>query len=563
MNILLKATLFIYFLILSNPSFSQTSKYNLDDVNHFLELAESYRISQPDSCLYYSEKAAQISSKYKYPLQLVKSYLLLANYHWRRTEYKEALQYAHDAQKRSRDLDNKEQLAHANLLIANIYLELGDYDQKIDLIFDALEIFKRSGNKKGISYAYISISAAYFKQNNMDKAFEYAFNSLETSKKIKDLNGTARALNNIGVMYGTLKNYKQEQSYYLKSIAIAQQMHDELREGVLYLNIGKTLYNLNALDSSYQYIKQAQLIFENTKNDKYLAEIHIQLAYNYLKSLQYDLGIQNAQIAFNLGEKHRLVNTMADAAKVSQLLYEASNDVAQAYQYAKIHFNLQDSLNLQSINSQVAQIEMKYEVEHALLKKEAEQKHKQSSYVMIFTIVVAIMCLVVIGIYYSSKIKITQTIQERIELEFELETKHKELVSNTMSLLKTNKTLTEITNNLNEVLNYDNLYETQLAVNAIANSVKQATRSNVWKEFEMRFQQVHHKFNENLLSKFPNLTPSELRLCALLRLNLTTKEISELTGQRTSSLEIARSRLRKKLGITDRNINLVVFLSAF
>ena len=60
---------------------------------------------------------------------------------------------------------------------------------------------------------------------------------------------------------------------------------------------------------------------------------------------------------------------------------------------------------------------------------------------------------------------------------------------------------------------------------------------------------------------FPDLSPSEQRLCAFLRLNMSTKEISELTGQRISSLETARYRLRKKLGITNSHINLITFLN--
>jgi DNA-binding CsgD family transcriptional regulator len=61
--------------------------------------------------------------------------------------------------------------------------------------------------------------------------------------------------------------------------------------------------------------------------------------------------------------------------------------------------------------------------------------------------------------------------------------------------------------------------------------------------------------------KYPDLTQSELKLCAFLRLNMSTKEISELTGQRILTIDHARYRLRKKLGISNSEINLVTFLS--
>jgi len=77
----------------------------------------------------------------------------------------------------------------------------------------------------------------------------------------------------------------------------------------------------------------------------------------------------------------------------------------------------------------------------------------------------------------------------------------------------------------------------------------------------MRFKQVHVEFYKNLIDKYPELTSGELRLCAFLRLNLSTKEIAQLTGQNIKALEMARFRLRKKMGIADSDTNLVVYLS--
>jgi DNA-binding CsgD family transcriptional regulator len=68
-------------------------------------------------------------------------------------------------------------------------------------------------------------------------------------------------------------------------------------------------------------------------------------------------------------------------------------------------------------------------------------------------------------------------------------------------------------------------------------------------------------FYKKLINQFPDLSPNEQKICAFLRLNMSTKEISELTGQGVNALEIARTRLRKKLGITNTKTNLVSFIS--
>ena len=80
--------------------------------------------------------------------------------------------------------------------------------------------------------------------------------------------------------------------------------------------------------------------------------------------------------------------------------------------------------------------------------------------------------------------------------------------------------------------------------------------NTVWGEFEMRFQQVHQDFYQKLLEKYPDLTPNEIKICAFLKLNMTTKDISAITFQSVKSIQVARNRLRKRMGIS-RDENLV------
>jgi DNA-binding CsgD family transcriptional regulator len=76
----------------------------------------------------------------------------------------------------------------------------------------------------------------------------------------------------------------------------------------------------------------------------------------------------------------------------------------------------------------------------------------------------------------------------------------------------------------------------------------------------VRFQNVHIDFYKNLGEKFPDLSPNELKMCAFLKLNMSTKEIAALTYQSQDSIRQARSRLRQKLGVAKEE-NLVLYLS--
>jgi len=68
-----------------------------------------------------------------------------------------------------------------------------------------------------------------------------------------------------------------------------------------------------------------------------------------------------------------------------------------------------------------------------------------------------------------------------------------------------------------------------------------------WKEFEIYFNKVHPNFTKNLLKKYPNLKPSELKFCSFLRLNFNTKKISSIIFITPESVKTTRTRLRKKL----------------
>ncbi|MDA7502278.1 PAS domain S-box protein [Chitinophagales bacterium] len=87
------------------------------------------------------------------------------------------------------------------------------------------------------------------------------------------------------------------------------------------------------------------------------------------------------------------------------------------------------------------------------------------------------------------------------------------------------------------------------------------TSEKAWDEFEMRFNHIQTDFYQRLSVRFPKLTKNELRLAAFLKLNMSTKQIAQVILQTPESIKVARSRLRKKLGLeTGQNLN--SFLSA-
>ncbi|MBN1767549.1 MAG: response regulator [Prolixibacteraceae bacterium] len=92
--------------------------------------------------------------------------------------------------------------------------------------------------------------------------------------------------------------------------------------------------------------------------------------------------------------------------------------------------------------------------------------------------------------------------------------------------------------------------------------VKLNLRNNTWEHFQEYFNKVHPDFSSNLLKSYQTISPEELKLAYFLRLNMSSKEIANITNKEIHSIDIARYRLRKKLGL-ERNEKLQEFLMKF
>ena len=126
-----------------------------------------------------------------------------------------------------------------------------------------------------------------------------------------------------------------------------------------------------------------------------------------------------------------------------------------------------------------------------------------------------------------------------------------------LQLIEKDKLLGEIKDDL-EKIQHGN---TDASINKIKSTI-QVNSKKKWEEFEARFVQINNSFYEALNKKHDNLSRNELKLCALIKLNFSSKEMADILGVSADSINKARYRLRKKLNLT-RDENLVSYITAF
>ncbi|MFN0049471.1 MAG: hypothetical protein ACKVOU_10140, partial [Cytophagales bacterium] len=142
------------------------------------------------------------------------------------------------------------------------------------------------------------------------------------------------------------------------------------------------------------------------------------------------------------------------------------------------------------------------------------------------------------------------------QLEQDLIRKSEEIANTTMVLIKKSELLVEIREEVVNLKAEQNGQPTSKIYNNILHLIdSNITNENDWHIFEDNFNKVHEDFFMKLIHAYPGLSPSDLKLAALLRMNHSSKEIAQLLNITYRSVELKRYRLRKKLNI-GMNVNL-------
>ncbi len=149
------------------------------------------------------------------------------------------------------------------------------------------------------------------------------------------------------------------------------------------------------------------------------------------------------------------------------------------------------------------------------------------------------------------------------KLQAEIDFKNSELATSAMHLVQKGELITKIKGDLNHIMK---VMDNEKAVNEMKKMIKVLGEDDKmdkdWEHFAQHFDKVHSDFVVALKESHPTITPNELKLCAYLRMNLSTKEIAQLMNISVRGVEISRYRLRKKLGIPSE-MNLFDFLISF
>jgi hypothetical protein len=483
------------------------------------------------------------------------------------SDWNRALKYIELAEAEAKKTANSDEiLARVYTTAGNIYDSKDVLDITLQFYLKAYEIYKASNNLQESSKIENNLAVIYAKSNNEAKALRYFLNVYHYQKSKKEPDKLLKILNNIGTIY-LGKNVDSSLYYFHKADYIVKKLKNNNLTGYVYTNLARAYASKKDKKNAVVYFEKAFSLIDTPIEKSLKAFIYESFSSYNLENKNLDIAIVNAKQALELSKENVF---SFSGLRLNKILYEAyleKQDYKTAVFYFQKYNTISDSVNIEqkAVNLERIRLEQDYKVRIQIRSLE-EEKKRFKYYVVGLILVVGILVLIILLIRYRNKNIKNQLEKEKMkakqqELKQSLEAKNMVLVGKAMSEINRTDNINEILTDLKKIKLQTANKEMQHAIDIVLKRLEKDLNTDIWKEFEMSFEQVHKSFFDKLAVDYPLLTPKDRRLCALLYLDLTTKEICQITGQSYKSIESARARLRKKFDLTNEKVNLSTYLT--
>ncbi len=505
----------------------------------YLSLTENVIKKDFKKALSYAQEALSAAKKDGDPSLQMKAYKGVASVSYFTGLYDQAIIYFSLAAKEAGKVGDDVEAMNNNLNISLINISMGEYKQalisleKAELTFS--DIYKNSGKVVPIPELItlnLNIGACYLAELQLPKAYIRLDSGIRLARSIK---GQETSLTKLLTAKAKAKIFENKFDEALQLLQEAENVILLTGDMATALAINETLASL--------YVE---------KNDDTNALF---------------VNKQGLVAAQALGS----IKMKSTFSKAIYSIYRRKGEADSAIRYLDII----TECDAESQSTQAKEALVRKELLQEFEKKEQEllerdQQNKRSfGYALIVISVVGVMSFFAIMVYRSrfrkvNLMRIRQGLEakqlelETLRLQAELENRDNEISRINYELTK-NTLMQGLIGDLGSVTGVSSDQpDQQKTLYSKAGSI---SKTQAWEEFEFRFQQIHSGFYDRLIKACPGLSLNERRLCAFLKLDMTTKEISDITGQSIRAVNIARTRMRKKMELTNTDTGLFEFLS--
>ncbi len=456
-------------------------------------------------------------------------------------------------------LDNMAIKAQILLNLSNIHVKKNEYDTAINHLEHALDLQQQLGDRQGESEVFVNLGIAYYEQGLFDEAERYYLESLAIKEEMGvDIAGIIKVTNNLGVIARERGDHDRAIEYYNEALQMAKQLNDRQTQASVLNNIG-TILMLEGKDEALPFLEESlgiatelQLPQQQRINYDNLHQFHAQrgsyeAAYDYLKNYQaLNDSLFNVESAARIAELQAIYDTeikeqenllLKEQAQVmrTRILMVSISVIATGI--LAVFFIVLFNLKRKSLRQSRALLHS--QAERNSLEKEKAHREQEHLKELLF-----------------AEEEITRLQKS------ELEGKNRELATSAMLILNKNDILNEVRQMAEKSLQGGSREREQCIRQLLGDIERNIDIDEQWQLFKRHFESVHSGFFQLLSDRCPDLTHDELKLCAYLRMNFSSKEIARMLNMAVESVNTKRYRLRKKIKLKNEE-NLIVFLMQF
>ena len=397
--------------------------------------------------------------------------------------------------------------------LGNIEFFLDNFEKAKEYYSEAIPVYRKYNDKYYESQVLNDLGNCLYYLDDYKKAIHFLEQSIDLSKEIGSKDIEATALNNLGKAYSKLGNYSKALEFSRKSLAIVEGINSRVKVAEALGEIGRIYHATNKPEVALDYFNR-QLAISNSTGVK-----------------------QNQRIGY-----HDRSGT-----------YESLKDYKSALEDYKLFKSISDSIFNTKKSQQIEELRTIYDTEKkeqqiALQEKEITVLEQKEEISTLQKIVLGSLLVISLFGFYGIRQKLKRNKLEKERMDTELAFKKKELTTHALHLAKKNEVLEGLKQKAKELkANEASNKGYQQLIRTIDFDLQD---DNNWENFSHYFEQVHKDFNSSVKRKYPEVTSNELRLMALLKMNLSSKEIANILNISQEGIKKARYRLRKKLGIT-------------
>ncbi len=453
---------------------------------------------------------------------------------FRMGSYPQALTQLLEADRIFRVLQQDERIAENCNILGTVYYYNKQPREAREQFEQALQLYSRSNNGSGLSDTYGLLGHWHEKNLDTDSALRCQRIALAYAREHRHQAAQARIYEHLGSVYEDLQVYDSSRYYYEASLRLYRALGMRAEQAEVVNNIGDVFAKTGHPAEGLAYAREAM------------------------------------QLAWAEQDKYQLQSAYRDIGEC----FQAMGRMDSAYAYLEKSRELVQEIYTSDNQRQIALLQTLYAFDQQTAEITQLNAGRRIDHILLVALVVVVLLLGLLGYAVNSrqtlKIRNEQALhaqQQRIHqaekelmasdlrmkkmeeetLKQQLDIRSRELSSHILHLVQKNEVMEEIRTGLQEIIK-DDRRDQKKQLRQLLNKIQvSVAQDDYWNDFRMIFDKVHESFFATLNRHCPDLTPAEVRLLALVKMNLGSADMSRLLGVTQDSLRVMRYRVKKKL----------------